>query len=429
MTRRERLRQRLLALEPADVIVLAAGLILVIAWTFRALADSSPSDFGVTYAAGATAWQTGHPETLVGWLGTPLLAVVMLAVSRVMSVQTGATLMTLLNTGVFAGTALTVLSVARERMPRWWWRVLVLALASFGPVLSTVWFKQFNLFVLAAAAGAFMLIGRGRGGRAAALLGVSIALKPLAILLPVALLIRRQTRRTGLQALVWLVGLSLVALAVLAWRAHSASVLNPWSAYENFSRKLDPHRYGYACFADNFAPSATLCRLGGDRYFLLFELTGLATAVVLALWVADALRPRRDAAWDLFAFVCALSVMVGPVAWSHYQLMLAPLFIVLLVRFAQRGAPLGVWAGYAVAFILCSVDWQPYGTLPEFVRGLIGSGRVSNLHVFLTPGLIATEAIAQFGQYVLLVTALLWYWRDAPATAVPPRAADASTAS
>jgi hypothetical protein len=47
--------------------------------------------------------------------------------------------------------------------------------------------------------------------------------------------------------------------------------------------------------------------------------------------------------------------MLSPLEWSHYQVMLAPLFVLLLVRFTQDGAELDEWAGLAVAFVLASL--------------------------------------------------------------------------
>ena len=60
--------------------------------------------------------------------------------------------------------------------------------------------------------------------------GWSIAIKPLVFLLPVVLLARRETRRVGAWALVWVVALSTAAQAFMAVRAHSLTALSPLSA-------------------------------------------------------------------------------------------------------------------------------------------------------------------------------------------------------
>jgi hypothetical protein len=116
--------------------------------------------------------------------------------------------------------------------------------------------------------------------------------------------------------------------------------------------------------------------------------------------------------------------MVSPIAWSHYQIMLAPLFVLLLVRFSREGASAGAWAGLAVAFALASLMWQPYGTLIGAVKDVFTGGTQSE-HALLT-----VEQFAQFAQYILILTGVLWYtganrFRTSHPTA-PPNPAYAS---
>ena len=51
--------------------------------------------------------------------------------------------------------------------------------------MSTVWWKQFNVIALVLAAAGFDLMRHERRRPAAALIGLSVAIKPLALLLPV----------------------------------------------------------------------------------------------------------------------------------------------------------------------------------------------------------------------------------------------------
>ena len=95
--------------------------------------------------------------------------------------------------------------------------------------------------------------------------------------------------------------------------------------------------------------------------------------------------------------------MVTPFEWNHYQIMLAPLFFLLLFRFVREGAPVSAWSGLAVAFVLASLLWVPYGTIAGGARHLLSG--VTESHVQLT----FLAGISQFAQYVLIVTGVFWY--------------------
>ena len=127
----------------------------------------------LAYTAGRVAWATGHPELQSTWTGTPLLAAVMALLTRVISERTAADLLTLLNTTVVLGVIAIVLARIRGLLsPGWWW-VTAIALMSFGPMMSTVWWKQFNVIALALALAGFELLRRKRSGPAAALIGLA----------------------------------------------------------------------------------------------------------------------------------------------------------------------------------------------------------------------------------------------------------------
>jgi hypothetical protein len=128
---------------------------------------------------------------------------------------------------------------------------------------------------------------------------------------------------------------------------------------------------------------------------------------LLGLWVIDALRGHSAASWETFAFVCPLSTMLSPLAWSHYQIMLAPLFLLLLVRFTRNGAGVGAWTGLASAFVLTSLMWGPYDPSIIAVKQLL-SGHVGTF-MQRRADAAAIAAVAQFAQYALVITGALWY--------------------
>jgi hypothetical protein len=391
------------------VIGYAALAAIVAWWAWRAFHDPLGFDFRLAYRGGQVAWATGHPEHQATWTGTPLLAAVMAIGSRVMSLRTATGVITAINLGLVIAVLTVALRRLRGQLSSAWWWVAAFALVSFGPLMSTVWWKQFNIIALALALAGFELMRRRRPQSAAALIGLSISIKPLIFLLPLVLLARRETRRVGVLALGWVVAANLLAQALLAGRAHDLGVLSPVAAIRNFADKSKPGNV-WACQSENFAPGSLLCRLVGHQSWNLQRLAVWTAVALLGLWAIRTLRERGASSWEVFAFVCPLSVMLSPLAWTHYQIMLAPLFALLLVRFTQEGASPGLWAGLAAAFALASLMWQPYGTLIGALAGLLGAHPQ-------TLGARLDEAntvawFAQFAQYVLLVTAVLWYARS-----------------
>lgn len=387
----------------AVALVFLAG--VVAWWTWRALRDPRGWDFWPAYRSGQEAWATGHPERIALWDGTPLLAVLMALTSRLGSLRTAEALLTVLNLVLVLGMAGTVLRRLRSELaPRLQW-VIAVALLTFAPMMSTIWWKQFNLIALAAALGGFDLVRKGRRDAGSALIGLSVAIKPLAFLLPIVMLVRKETRRAGLTAIAWVVGLNLAAQAFLATRANDLSVANPITAAQNFVTKTQPGN-GWACKTLNFGPGSLLCRLVHHQdWFLQHVLVWLGVAL-LGLWVIEALRGHRALSWELFAFTLPLSVMLSPLDWAHYEVMLAPLFVLLFVRFSREGAGIGTWAGLAVAFLLASALWMPYSTLPGAIRALGGHHETGEDIQFV-------DSIAQFGQYVIVITGVLWYAQTA----------------
>jgi hypothetical protein len=392
-------RLQRIGLAPLGYAVLAA---VVGWWTWRAYHDRLTLDVGLAYQAGQVAWSTGHPEHLYSWDGTPFLAAVMALVTRVMSGTTAAHLLNALNVGLVLG----VIGVSLRRLrgllsPTWWW-LLGFGLVSFGPMMSSVWWKQFNVIALALAIGGFELLRRGRTHPGAGLIGLSISVKPLLFLLPFVLLVRRETRRAGALALGWAAALNLAAQGLMAARAGHLATLSAYPALHNFLEKARPANE-WACDTENFAPGSLLCRLAGTPDWTAQHIIVGAAVVLLGIWVVEALRGRGWLSWELFAFTCPLSVMLSPLAWSHYQILLAPLFVLLLVRFTREGAVFGAWAGLAVAFLLASLVWRPYGTVIGAIRGVV-SNKVETQHEFF-----AIASVAQFAQYVLVLTGIIWY--------------------
>ena len=289
----------------------------------QALRFTDIDDLGLAYTGGQEAWASGHPERVSTWISTPFLGMAMALVSRVLSVTTATFLLTIVNLAiVLAGIGLTWWRLRARLAPRLWWSTLLAALV-FAPIASTLWWKQFNIVALGLAAAGFMWSRHGRSIGPAALIALSIAIKPIVILLPLALLIRSDSRKTGWWAIGWIVGLMALAQAFLAWRARNLRDLSPIPALQTFLERP----IQWACHPENYSPYSLVCRASGGQYFSWQRLVTTAGVLLLILMAVDVIRGHPGRSWVIFAFACLLSPMVSPIAWSHYQILLLPMFV------------------------------------------------------------------------------------------------------
>jgi glycosyl transferase family 87 len=387
-----------LIFEPVTLLLCAAFMYGI----FRRALPLGDLDAGLAYQAGQVAWKTGRPELLFTWIGTPFLAATTAVATKVASSAEFSTGLTIVNLALWAGAiALAWIPLYRVMRSGFWWASLVAA-AFFAPVASTLMWKQFNLisFVLVVAGFAWASKRPYVGGFATAL---SIAIKPIAILVPLALLWKRETRKAGITSLA--VGAVLLggSQAFLAWRAHSLRALDPLDALSNFGTKSQPHVVGWVCSPENYSPQSMFCRLGGADAWDVTRYTALAGAVILIAVGVWLLRRRTGRSWLVFAFACACSPLVSPLAWSHYQILLAPLLLVLLLDFQDFGAGPLSWLGLMIGFALTELTWRPYGTFPDVV------GRLISHNPEILPGAqsVAVFGFAELAQYVLLATFLI----------------------
>lgn len=350
------------------------------------------ADFGLAYKGGVEAWASGHPERAFPdiWTPTPFLTLVMAAVTRIASEGLGARIFLGVNILLYGALLTVVWHRLHGRVsPRWWWGTLVAA-AAFAPAISTIFWLQFNLVALAVALGGFVLIGRN-GLLAGLLIGASIAFKPILLLLPLALLLRRETRSAGVWAIAWAAGLSAIGLGFLAWRAGDASLLNPVAYAAAFlAHGRDP---SIECVPENYSPVALLCRLGlpaGTPVILGVGVAVLAIGSLLMWWFRD-LPGRR---WETFAAAGVLSPMLGPIGWSHYQILLAPLLFLLAYQFRAGPVPAWLWANLAVAYLLSELVWDPLESLARTP----------------VPLLVFSYSMGQFAQYFALLTWVRWLY-------------------
>jgi len=371
---------------PARNLYLLAPVAAVLALLPVAVLVHYPLDFGLAYQAGQEAWSSGHPERLLTWTATPFFALVMAAITRAASLDVATPAMLAVNLAVWGCLLLSVWSRLLGRVPSaLWWGTLVAA-AIFAPAVTTIFWMQPNLIVLALALGGVAVADR-RVRTAGLMIGVALALKPIVVLLPLALLMRRESRRAALWAIGVAAALSGIGLGFLAWRGGDISIANPIAYVAQFQTKgRGPI---VACVPENYSPMALLCRFGVPSSNVLT--VAIAGLVLFIGWLAvRRLRGEPNAKWDLVAVACALSPMLGPIGWAMYQVLLSPLLLLLAYQFWAERAPIFLWLNLGFVFLLTMLIWDPIESLAR------------------TPVivLVVSYTIGQFAQYFLL---LLWF--------------------
>lgn len=274
-------------------------------------------------------------------------------------------------------------------------RLASLVVMSSGPALAEVGSGQVNGLLLLLCALAWCSRSPLRGG---ALTGLAVAIKPVAPLLLLLPLLRHGQRRSGLVA----------ALTAVLVNVPVALSIGPAATSSYLFRFLPFLATNVTHDVDNLAP-ANLLRVwvGGDPFsprdaggtsalhagMLASALGWVLRGVVLVLWVR---RVRRRDCDDLEAGALTLAMVpvLGATVWPHYELLAAPLALLLLRRCRNWWAR----AGWAAAVIGLVDDGRPGGlwlddpmraslTQLDWIRFLHGQLLVAVLIVVVVRGL------------------------------------------
>jgi len=179
-------------------------------------------------------------------------------------------------------------------------------------------------------------------------------------------------------------------------------VLSPLQALVNFTSKSDAENS--ACNVQNFSPTSVLCRLlRGPELWPLQRLAVVALVATLAFLAWRALGDRPVRSWHVLAFAAVLSPMLSPIAWTHYSLLLAPLFLLLAFELPLSREALPTWILAGLAYLLAELSWTPIGTIAD-VATRFGLLAPTSLRVY---GMLLTAA--SFAQYFLLAAAIRFF--------------------
>ncbi|MCP2261197.1 alpha-1,2-mannosyltransferase [Streptoalloteichus tenebrarius] len=336
---------------------LAVTTSLVLAWSLARLPLALPFVDARVYAGGVRAWRDGealYRVAIPALPGTdfslpftyPPFALVPFVALFSSSVLLGVVLLTAGGLLALWGTLLVVARRITDDAPRAGALAAVFAGASLlvEPVTETLLFGQVNLLLMGMVA-ADCLVRSPRWPRGA-LVGVAAAIKLTPAVFVVFFLAHRQWRAAATT------GLSFLACTLVGWVMAPASSLDYWTR-----AVLDPTRIGTVAYVGNQSIRGALERLGLTGAPAALAWVGLSVAVgVVALHVV---RRARAAGDDVTAWLalCATTVLVSPISWSHHWVWVVPLALVLVCH-AARARRVGPWR--LVALVLVIVTTAPH---------------------------------------------------------------------
>jgi hypothetical protein len=398
-------------LDPVGVGAILVGF-AILAIGVRALGSGHPYDFGFYYRGAAAAWEHGDPTVVDGWLGTPFMAAVLAPLTAHFTMGQLAVALSFVNLALLI---IGCLLVTRALTPACG-RGAAFAIAAsvtvlFAPAVSTVWWRQFNVIVVALAVAGFLRLRRGHATSACLLIGVSVALKPLVVLVPIALLLRRETRRVGLASLILIAALTVGAQAVLVTRGAPVASLSPARIVRDSTERMSDPAGSHACHPANLSPGAFLCRTVGTDHWNVQRAVALVIAIVVAAALLVAVRRYPARSFEYFAVAAGASVLFGPIEWTHYQVALVPLIAVTTLHLWRRPRMVPLVA-LVLAVLTLGLVWSPSMVVADFAARVAGGSSLDASFVLMR--------VTAYAQLALFAIAAFVLRADEPRTETPP---------
>jgi alpha-1,2-mannosyltransferase len=322
---------------------LALGLVAVFALINLGNALHKGGDFDV-FLEGANRLLAGRPlyegsspgQGVIGPPGQSVFFVPFALLDRVSGPSTRVLWYAINLTALFAGAWLWVRTIAgppgngrNDLRPMFWASLAAVAL----PAQTNFEHQNMNaLLLLLTGAGAFKLV-HGRAWTAGAWLGLAAGLKVFPALLVVYLAWRRQWRPAVVATTV---GLGLTFLPAL-WlgAADSWGMFREWTAISTV---------GYwPARPQNQSIFAAAARVAPDAAYSINAIASLGLILLLAIVGAGRRRKGFGVSGGELALALGCAVVLSPIAWDHYWVLLLPLFA---LAYANRRT--GTW--YRVAF-------------------------------------------------------------------------------
>ncbi|HEY9157513.1 glycosyltransferase family 87 protein [Candidatus Binatus sp.] len=294
------------------------------------------------------------------------------------------------------------------------WLLAGLILMS-APVNLNFYWGQSQLIVLALMAGAMRAMERERDGAAGLLIASSGLLRAYPLLLVGYFVVRRKWRAVAFATAGIAAGV-FVTVAVLGLTQSLSFIYGAlWLTDYSVVNRVDNLSLGPFVSRTFWALTGTAS--GSSTDWIRRAGIAVADIVVLGMTIRATLAKanRRDPDWRIYSLWIATSIMLSPVGWHHYLVLLAIPFVQMVASAADgRSSPRAVWMA-ALSYVLSAVS------LRVFNRFLIPPPTEFQL---IFPSL--ARALEETSFIALLTGYIATYWfatdhvRDVPATQNPP---------
>jgi len=284
------------------------------------------------------------------------------------------------------------------------WLLAGLILMS-APVNLNLYWGQSQLIVLALLAGAMRAMERKREGTAGLLIAAAALLRAYPLLLAGYFVIRRKWRAVAFATAGIAAGL-FVTVATVGFTQSLSFVHGAlWLTDYSIVNRVDNLSLGPFVSRTWWAFTGTAP--GSSADWLRRAAIAVAGIVVLGMTIRATLADanRRDPDWRVYSLWIATAIMLSPVAWHHYLLLLTIPFVQLVASAAQgRSRSRAVWMA-ALAYALSAVSLRVFNrflippptdfqrTFPWLVRALEETSFVALLTGYIAAYWFATDHV------------------------------------
>ena len=284
------------------------------------------------------------------------------------------------------------------------WLLAGLILMS-APVNLNLYWGQSQLIVLALLAGAMRAMERKREGTAGLLIAAAALLRAYPLLLAGYFVIRRKWRAVAFATAGIAAGL-FVTVATVGFTQSLSFVHGAlWLTDYSIVNRVDNLSLGPFVSRTWWAFTGTAP--GSSADWLRRAAIAVAGIVVLGMTIRATLADanRRDPDWRVYSLWIATAIMLSPVAWHHYLLLLTIPFVQLVASAAQgRSRSRAVWMA-ALAYALSALSLRVFNrflippptdfqrTFPWLVRALEETSFVALLTGYVAAYWFATDHV------------------------------------
>jgi hypothetical protein len=251
-----------------------------------------------------------------------------------------------------------LLAHRRDLSARTAWLLAGLMLMS-APVNLNFYWGQSQLIILALMVAAMRAMERDRDGPAGLLIAAAALLRAYPLLL-VGYFVFRRKWRAVIFVIAGIAAGGLVTVAILGL-SQTLSFVHAalWLTDYRVVNRVDDLSLGP--FVSRMFWSLTGTAPGSSADWIRRSAMAAADVVVLGLTIRATLADasRRDPDWRIYSLWIATAIMLTPVGWHHYLVLLAIPFVQMVEAAQRQRSPRAIWMA-ALAYLLSAISLRAF---------------------------------------------------------------------